>query len=76
MDYNTLKWVVRDLPVVQLKPVQPAAQEVHDPSLCRHVSGLQFGEHFRERPDNHLGIFHWHGHMDHCIYALSRCEFL
>lgn len=49
MDYNTLKWVVSDLPVVQLLPVQPAAQEVHDPSVCRHVSGLQFGEHFREQ---------------------------
>lgn len=49
MDYNTLKWVVSGLPVVQLLPVQPAAQEVHDPSLGRQVSGLQFGEHFREQ---------------------------
>lgn len=29
------------LPVVQLSPIHPAAQEIHDPSVCRHVSGLQ-----------------------------------
>lgn len=38
-----------ELPVVQLYPVHPAAQKVHDPSVCRHVSGLQFGEHSREQ---------------------------
>lgn len=37
------------LPVVQLKPVHPAVQEVHDPSVCLHVSGLQFGEQTREQ---------------------------
>lgn len=32
------------LPVVQLSPAQPAVQEVHQPSVCRHVAGLQLGE--------------------------------
>lgn len=38
-----------ELPVVQLYPVHPAAHTVHDPSVCKHVSGLQFGEHSREQ---------------------------
>lgn len=33
--------------MVQLSAVKPAAQ-IHDPSVCRHVSGLQFGEHTLE----------------------------
>lgn len=37
------------LPVVQLEPVHPALQEEHDPSVFRHVPGLQFGEHIREQ---------------------------
>lgn len=35
-------------PVVQLKPVQPAVHE-HLPSTCRHVPGLQLGEHRLEQ---------------------------
>lgn len=34
--------------MVQLSPVHPGAQ-LHDPSVCRHVSGLQLGEHCREQ---------------------------
>lgn len=34
--------------MVQLSAVKPAAQ-THDPSVCRHVSGLQFGEHTLEQ---------------------------
>lgn len=37
------------LPVVQLSPAQPAVQEVHHPSVCRHVSDLQLGEQIREQ---------------------------
>lgn len=37
------------LPAVQLSPVHPAAQELHDPSVCLHVPGLQLGEHFPEQ---------------------------
>lgn len=48
MRYNTYSWFVGDLPVEQLSPVHPEAQE-HHPSVCRHVSGLQFGEHSREQ---------------------------
>lgn len=40
---------MKALPVVQLYPVQPAVHEEHDPSVRRHVSGLQFGEHIREQ---------------------------
>lgn len=40
---------MKALPVVQSKPVQPAVQEVHDPSVCTHVSGLQYAEHNREQ---------------------------
>lgn len=34
--------------VVQLSPVHPGAH-LHNPSVCRHVSGLQLGEHSREQ---------------------------
>lgn len=34
--------------MVQLSEVEPAAQ-IHNPSVCRHMSGLQFGEHTREQ---------------------------
>lgn len=40
---------VQIVPVVQLYPIQPAAHTVHDPFVCRHVSGLQLGEHSREQ---------------------------
>lgn len=36
------KWSA--LPMVQLLAVELAVQEVHDPSICRHVPGLQLGE--------------------------------
>lgn len=34
--------------VIQFLAVKPAAQ-IHHPSVCRHVSGLQFGEHTWEQ---------------------------
>ena len=34
--------------MVQLSPVHPGAQ-LQDPSVCRHVSGLQLGEQTREQ---------------------------
>lgn len=34
--------------MVQLSPVHPGAQ-LHDPSVCRHISSLQLGEHFLEQ---------------------------
>lgn len=37
------------LPVVQLWPVQPSAHTVHNPSVCRHVPGLQWGEQTHEQ---------------------------
>lgn len=40
--YNSIQ------PVVQLFPFHPEAQ-LHDPSVCWHVSGLQPGEHSREQ---------------------------
>lgn len=38
---------MQQLPVVQLSAFKPAAH-VHHPSVCRHVSLLQLGEHCRE----------------------------
>lgn len=35
------------LPVVQLPSFKPSSRK-HHPSVCRQVSGLQSGEHFRE----------------------------
>lgn len=35
--------------MVQLKPIQPAVQEVHHPSVRRQVSDLQLGEHSLEQ---------------------------
>lgn len=47
-NFNTnlkhIKTSMTALPVVQLSPAQPAVQEVHQPSVCRHVAGLQLGE--------------------------------
>lgn len=40
---------VQIIPVVQLSPIQPSIHVVQDPSVCRHVSGLQLGEHFRKQ---------------------------
>lgn len=45
MAFNTIEQV-SDLPVVQLYPVQPAE---HHLSVCRHLSGLQLGEHTRKQ---------------------------
>lgn len=38
----------KKIPMVQLSAVKPAAQ-IHDPSVGRHVSDLQFGEHTWEQ---------------------------
>lgn len=38
----------KQLPIVQLLSVKSAAQ-IHDPSVGRHVSSLQFGEHTWEQ---------------------------
>lgn len=38
----------KQLPMVQLLAVKPAAQ-IHHPSVGRHVSGWQFGEHTWEQ---------------------------
>lgn len=46
MAFNTIEQV-SDLPVVQLSPVQPA-EHIHHLSVCRHLSGLQLGEHTRK----------------------------
>lgn len=45
---NQTIYALQKLPMVQLSAVKPAAQ-THDPSVCRHVSGLQFGEHTLEQ---------------------------
>lgn len=37
------------LPVVQLPPIHPSRQEVHDPSVCRHLPGWQLCEHTWEQ---------------------------
>lgn len=42
------KNIFQKLPVVQLSAIKPMAH-VHHPSVCRHVSGLQFGEHTWEQ---------------------------
>lgn len=44
-----MRTLIVSLPEVQLKPIQPETHSVHDPSLCRHVSGLQLGEHTLEQ---------------------------
>lgn len=36
------------LPVLQLSAFKPAAH-VHHPSVCRHFSYVQLGEHFHEQ---------------------------
>lgn len=38
----------KQLPIVQFLAVKSAAQ-IHDPSVGRHVSSLQFGEHTWEQ---------------------------
>lgn len=37
------------LPVVQLPPIHPSTQEVHDPSVCWHLPGWQLGKHIWEQ---------------------------
>lgn len=37
------------LPVVQLPPIHPLTQEVHDPFVCRQWPCWQLGEHTREQ---------------------------
>lgn len=37
------------LPVVQLPPIHPSTQELHDPFVCRHWPCWQLGEHTREQ---------------------------
>lgn len=44
--YNEI--VYKNLLVVQLSPVHPGAQ-LQDPSVGRHMSGWQLGEHSREQ---------------------------
>lgn len=44
---NTIKLIIY-LPVVQLFPIQ-TAEQIHHPSVCRHVPGLQLGEQIWEQ---------------------------
>lgn len=46
--YMISKTILRKVPVVQLRPVNPAAH-VHNPSVGRHLALIQLGEHTCEQ---------------------------
>lgn len=59
--------------MVQLSPVQPEAQKIQDPSVCRQVSGLQLVEHILEQFVPKYPLLQARGRNVHIHLILIHC---